>query len=138
MIPLIQIFSLSHPQSYCSYLIIITITYRSSLEAAGVNSLASVPCTVMDELEVSTGEGEVCDSPAAKKVWYRKFAGSAKYSTSYQKAWEDTCHFVSKSRQDILRKVCNKDVSIKHQVALDIQQHSEGKTHQERVVAMPD
>ena len=29
-------------------------------------------------------------------------------------------------------KVCEKDVSIKHQGALDIQRHSEGETHKSR------
>ena len=63
----------------------------------------------------------------------RKYSGSARYATNYQSSWEKTYNFNfvtwSSSKGHFYYKVCCKDVSIKRQEALDIERHSEGKTH---------
>ena len=67
----------------------------------------------------------------------RKYSGSARYSTTYQSSWEKTYDFVmlSSSKCHFYCKVCRKDMSIKHQGALEIQRDSEGKSHKQRVLS---
>ena len=68
----------------------------------------------------------------------RKYSGLVSYSTTYQSSWEKTYNFVtwSTSKGHFYCKVCRKYVSIKHQGALDIQRHSEGKNHKQRVQSL--
>jgi len=51
--------------------------------------------------------------------------------------WESKYDFVtrSSSKGHFYCKVCRKDVSIKHQGALDIERHSEGKTHRLQIAS---
>ena len=86
------------------------------------------------ETQDSDAEGE---GPRAAKKQRRHLSGSAKYSSSYQSAWEKAYDFVarSSSKAHFFCKVCHKDVSIKHQGALDIKRHSEGKIHKQRALS---
>ena len=66
-----------------------------------------------------------------------RWCGSAKYSTKYKKSWEKKYDFVkpsSHSDSHYLCTVCQKNVSIKHQGALDIQRHSERKIHKQKIL----
>ena len=74
-----------------------------------------------------------------KQKLTRKYQGSALYVTKYQSSWEKVYTFVSPSSSSKCHfhcKVCNKDVSVSHQGALDIQRHAEGKTHKQRMAAL--
>ena len=74
----------------------------------------------------------------AKRQKTRRWCGSAKYSTKYRKSWEKKYDFVKPSSHSdshyFCGTVCQKDVSIKNQGALDIQRHSEGKIHKQKIL----
>ena len=78
--------------------------------------------------------------PSAKKQKLtRKYQGPALYDTKYQSSWEKEYDFVSPSTSSKFHfhcKVCNKDVSVSHQGALDIQRHADGKMHKLRMAAL--
>ena len=77
------------------------------------------------------------ENPRVKRKCSRKLHGSAVYSTAYQECWEKKYDFIKRSslfpRSHFHCKVCNKDVSITHQGAGDIERHAECKSHQQRV-----
>ena len=106
----------------------------------GESSLSSV-CGSAVSGESSRSDDDTDTEPSTKKQKLtsgtRKFSGSAKYSTTYQSEWESKYDFVTRSgsKGHFYCKVCRKDVSIKHQGALDIERHSEGKIHRQRIVS---
>ena len=65
----------------------------------------------------------------------RKYSGSAEYCRNYQPDWQRKYDFVMRScsKSHFYCKVCCKDVAMKHQGALDIERHSEGKPHQQMI-----
>ena len=91
--------------------------------------------------ESSPSDADTDTEPSTKKQKLtsatRKYSGSTAYSTTYQPLRESRYDFVtrSSSKGHFYCKVCRKDVSIKHQGALDIERHCEGKTHRQRIVS---
>ena len=94
---------------------------------------------VVPSAKSSPSDADTDTEPSTKKQKLtsatRKYSGSAAYSTTYQPLWESRYDFVtrSSSKSHFYCKVCRKDVSIKHQGALDIERHSEGK--RQRIVS---
>ena len=106
----------------------------------GESSLSSV-CGSAVSGESLRSDDDTDTEPSTKKQKLtsgtRKFSGSAKYSTTYQSKWESKYDFVTRSgsKGHFYCKVCRKDVSIKHQGALVIERHSEGKIHRQQIVS---
>ena len=101
-------------------------------ESIGTGSVCGRSESSGSEADIDTDN--VSKTPSAKR---RKYCGSATCSTSYQSHWETKYDFIarSSSRGHVYCKVCCKDVSIKHQGALDIEWHSESKTHRQCIVS---
>ena len=106
----------------------------------GESSQSQASSSVFGSALSSDDESDDTDKePSSKKkkltAATRKYSGSAVYSTSYQPHWERKYDFVARSnlKSHFYCKVCRKAVSIKHQGALDIERHSEGKTHRQRI-----
>lgn len=78
--------------------------------------------------------------PSSKKQkLIRKYHGSALCAIAYQLSWEKEYDFVipsTSSKCQFCCKVCDKDVSVSHQGALDIQRHANGKMHEQRTAAL--
>ena len=69
----------------------------------------------------------------------RRYQGSALYATKYQSSWKKELDFVSPSPSSKCHfrcKVCNKDVCVSHQGALDIQRQADGKLHKLQTAAL--
>lgn len=97
-----------------------------------------------DDVTVEVGAG-VEGMEGGKRVWVPtvpgKKRGAAKYNTKYNQSWEKIYGFVTRSfisNEHIFCTVCQKDVSIAHGGANDIDRHAKGQWHNKRLVTMVD
>jgi len=75
--------------------------------------------------------------PSPKRT---RLAGAATYGTKFKEDWMNEFSFVIKGHQDPVYsfhcKVCQKDVSCRHQGIADIRRHEKSKGHSDNVAAV--
>ncbi len=77
------------------------------------------------------------EPPSAKKR--KSVAGAASYGSKYNEEWESEFPFVSRGRgydkvYSFYCKVCEKDVSCRHQGIADLKRHEKSGGHHSKVV----
>ena len=86
---------------------------------------------ISDERDLDIENGEHVSPPRPKKP--KSLCGAAAYGTKYNKDWESKFPFISRGKIDSVYsfycKVCQKDISCRHQGVSDVKRHEQCRSH---------